>query len=756
MASRTVSRMAGVWFPLSLFVLLLLAVPGFVLLALHLLDRTGAVNGWLQDHFGLTYHLPLPWWASLLIFIVPFLVILLYFLKLRRKPLQVPSTFLWKKSIEDLHVNSLFQWLRDNVLLLIQLLILLLVIYSLMAFQVHGKEGVGAHYILLVDNSASMSATDVEPNRLEVAKAAALRQIDSHTDADSGMVIEFNSRASILQPYTNDRSLLRKAVESIAPTQRRTDITEALNLADSLANPQKSTLNQAVRPAGEDPAKARTYVDVQVEAVAAEVHLYSDGRFPDVPGFSAGNLGLNYHQVGKTGPEAVDNIGIVAFNAVRDETGTGKVQLFARVLNFRPEPAAVRVELEVRSGGRLKDILRESLDLPARKLRPADAPAAEGGEGPADRPGEGAVTFDLTGLDDSTGAELHARLLGVKDAFPLDDEAWLVVGVVRKARVLIVTDGNEILSDFFDLEATRKVADVRYLKPAELKDDTKYTRPALDGAFDLVVFDRCTPPDEATLPAGNTFFVGDVPPPWKRSEMPAFPDAVIRNPASAHPLMRHLTALDEVAVSEAFRFDLHDPRVPPRTPRLLEADRENALLVALPRRSFTDLVMTFPLVNNRGEWTTTWNLKLSFPVFLRNVLYALGNVSDAAAEEGVQPGEVKALRPDAAVKRVQVTDPSGAAETLERSAQADFLYKNTERAGVYGVTWEGGGRAFAVDLLDPEESNIQPRDAVQLGSTQVKADRERGWSADTWKWGVVAALVLLFVEWAYYHRRIFA
>jgi hypothetical protein len=747
--------MSGVWFPLSLFVLLLLAVPGFVLLALHLLDRTGSVNGWLQDHLGLTYHLPLPWWAALTLFIVPLLVVLLYFLKLKRKPLQVPSTFLWKKSIEDLHVNSLFQWLRDNVLLLIQLLILLIVIYSIMAFQVHGKAGAGRHYILIVDNSASMSVADVEPNRLEIAKRDALREIDAHTDDDTGMVIEFNSRASILQPYTNDRGVLRKAVESIKPTLRRTDITEALNLADSLANPQKSSLNQAVRPAGEDPAKARTYVDVQVDAIAAEVHLFSDGRFPDVPAFTAGNLGLNYHQIGKPGPEAVDNVGIVTLNAVRDESGTGKVQVFARVLNFRPVPASVRVELEVRVDGGLKEIRRESIDLPARYVRLADAPRDEPDAGPSDRPGDGAATFELNELDDSARVEFHARLLDHHDAFLLDDEAWLVVGVIRKARVLIVTNGNEILSDFFDLEATRKVADVRYLKPADLKDDAKYLRPAVDGAFDLVIFDRCAPPDEQSLPTGNTFFIDDVPPPWKRADMPPLENAVIRNPASAHPLMRNLTALDEIAVAEAFRFDLRDPRVPSRTPRLLEADRENALLVALARRSFTDLVMTFPLVNSKGEWTTTWNLKLSFPVFLRNVVYTLGNVNDAAAEENVQPGDVKTLRPDAAVKEMQVTDPSGAVQTLERSVQADFLYKDTDRVGIYRAAWDGGGRSFAVNLLDADESNIQPRDAVQLGSQQIAAGKERGWTTDTWKWGVLAALVLLLAEWAFYHRRIF-
>ena len=51
------------------------------------------------------------------------------------------------------------------------------------------------------------------------------------------MVIEFNSRAAILQPYTNDRNLLRQAVEGIRQTNRPTRIEEALALAESLANP---------------------------------------------------------------------------------------------------------------------------------------------------------------------------------------------------------------------------------------------------------------------------------------------------------------------------------------------------------------------------------------------------------------------------------------------------------------------------------------------------------------------------------------
>jgi hypothetical protein len=754
------------WFGLSLLALLALALPGLFLFGMNLLGQEGEINKELEQRFQLTYHIPIPWWGALFLFLVPPLLILLYFLKLRRKPLAVPSTFLWRKSIEDLHVNALFQWLRQNILLLLQLLAVLMLVYGLLAPRFHGATGRGKHYILMLDNSASMSASDVQPSRLEQAKQEALKEIDAAGDDDNGMVIVFSSAAEIRQSYTSNRHLLRQVVRAIGPTQRPTRIDEALTLADSLANPTRSTENEAAKPENPEPGKERVYVPA--EGIPTEVHLFSDGRFPDAPSFALGRLEMRFHAIGTPGPESVDNVGIVNFNAVRDETDPTRLQVFARVLNFRPDAITKELQIEVHVDGRLEKVYpAQAVKLPARKVIKGD-PNNPNAPRDRDEPGEAGVTFDLTDFDERTEMVIHSKLLDHKDSFPLDDEAWLVVGVVRKAKVLIVGKPNAILDAFFSDEATKAVADVTTLLPETLPT-AKYLDPARAGDYDLVAFDRCAPGREDQLPRANTLFIGHPPPPWPppnpspprgegRVGDPNGEQRVekVENPSvkgwtGQHGLLRYLTGLHEIGISEAFRL----VGLPPRTPRLMEGDQDLGLMVALSRGAFTDVVLCFPILTDAGEWNTNWPLLPSFPLFWRNVLYTLGNIRDAAGVENVQPGQVKLLRPDGQVERMTVTDPKGGATKLERGTRADFAYGSTDLVGVYRAAWAGGRRRFSVNLLDADESNIEPRTSVQIGAESVQSGETRRQPRELWKYAVLAGLAFLVLEWYVYNRRVF-
>jgi hypothetical protein len=678
-----------------------------------------------------------------------------------------------------LHVNTLLQWLRHNVLLLLQLLVLLALLYGIMAFRFHGRTGEGKHYILMIDNSASMAATDVAPNRLEWAKQEALKEIDACTDDDVGMVIVFNSAAEIRQSYTSNRDLVRAAVRKIEPTQRPTRIDEALSLAESQANPSRSTEENASRPANVEPGKERTYAPA--EGIPAEVHLYSDGRFPAVPEFSAGNLNLHYHAAGqfvldaavpaggggdnakpglKPAPESADNVALVTFNAVRDERDASRLQVFVRALNFRPDEVSAAVQLEVLVNGALRGVYEKPLTLPARKVE-ADNTADKGENDVRDNPGEASAAFEVGDMDDRSDVVMHARLKNVEDRFPLDDEAWLVIGVSRKARVLIVGNTNDILDKFFDADEVREVARIDRLQPEDLGKDA-YRKPARNGTYDLVVFDRCAPAEEADLPRSNTFFVGYPPPPWKRADLETLHNPHVTGWMSKDRVLRDLAALYTMEIDEAFK--LKD--LPPRTPLLIEGrviapgqNVDTALLVALNRQSFTDLVLTFPILTDEGRWNTLWPLSPSFPLFLRNVLYQLGNLSETPTEETVQPGQVKIIRPEEAVPRIEVVNPAGQEQVLthdEHDLRTEYTYGGTERVGVYQVKWDGKTqRSFAVNLLDSEESNIEPRPVIQIGTEQVATGQERSQPRELWKWFAVLALALLMLEWYIYNKRMY-
>ena len=110
----------------------------------------------------------------------------------------------------------------------------------------------------------------------------------------------------------------------------------------------------------------------------------------------------------------------------------------------------------------------------------------------------------------------------------------------------------------------------------------------------------------------------------------------------------------------------------------------------------------------------------------------------------------------AGVETLDVTPPGGSAVKLERGLRPDFVFGDTERVGVYKYQAGAGGptRSFAVNLLDGNESNIEPREEIRIGSDQVVTGQERPQPQEIWKWILLLAVALLMVEWVIYNRRI--
>ena len=126
-----------------------------------------------------------PWIAGIAASIAIPALLILYFLKLRRRDVEISTTLLWKKAIEDFQANAPFQKLRKNILLLLQLIALGAALIALAQPQIQSAVPTGQKHIILIDRSASMSALDEtdgrggEITRLDAAKEEALNFIST-------------------------------------------------------------------------------------------------------------------------------------------------------------------------------------------------------------------------------------------------------------------------------------------------------------------------------------------------------------------------------------------------------------------------------------------------------------------------------------------------------------------------------------------------------------------------------------------------
>ena len=137
----------------------------------------------------------LTFWQWAILLAVPLAIISLYFLKLKRIPLEVPSPYLWTRAIEDLHVNSIWQRLRQCLLLFLQLLLIALIFLACLNPGWRGATLTGNRFIFLLDTSASMNATDEGRSRLETAKGRIEQIIAQMKSDDVAKLIIFSDIA---------------------------------------------------------------------------------------------------------------------------------------------------------------------------------------------------------------------------------------------------------------------------------------------------------------------------------------------------------------------------------------------------------------------------------------------------------------------------------------------------------------------------------------------------------------------------------
>ncbi len=661
---------------------------------------------------------PMQW---LLMMAIPPAVLSLYFLKLKRRELAVPSTLLWKMAMEDIHVNSLWQRLRKNLLLYLQLLFLALIALACLRPGWSGQNRVGERRIYIIDNSASMQATDVQPSRLEMAKKKVKELLSDTQGDDVGMVIAFSDRADVRQGFTNDRNRLLSAVNSIEPTSHATDVGEALRAAAGLANPGRSSFDNLN--------------DIMVaEAIPATVYLLSDGAFGDLGDFDLGKLKLEYLPIGE--PKAA-NLGIVSFAVQRNDDKNGQLEAFARIVNSSDETVEFSASLEL--DGQLLDASTGSI-----------AAGQESG-----------LLFELSEVEQG---QLKLQL-DYPDSLAVDNTAYAAIRPARPINVLLITPGNNALETALQTPRVQLVATVR-IEPPSFMTAPAYLTATADATFDLILFDQCTPKE---MPASNTMFIGSIPP------FPAAPatspgDATDKNQWRFGQLEGPVVVLDVNRSNTITQYlemgavSIVEARTvtPPESGVVLMSADIGPILSVAPRGPFQDAVLGFSIVQATSEGSsinTDWGIKRSFPVFVYSAVEYLGGGITESSAPTVQPGWPIGLLLSNRFQNFQVIAPNGEKTELKRGDESRYNFTGTDVPGTYQVFAEGFERpveTFCVNLFSTRESNLAVADSVKMGFEKVAASGALVQARqEIWRWILLLGLALLVVEWIVFNRRVF-
>lgn len=675
---------------------------------------------------------------------IPALAVL-YLLKLRRRPVRVSSTLLWKEAYEDLEANIPWRWVRPSWLVLVHLLLVGLLVLVIGRPAIGGGGPPVNRLVFIIDRSASMSASDGEngQTRLAEAKERTLRMVDDAMRIGRNVevaVIGAAAEARGLTSLSTDRRLVRGMVESIEGTDQPLDLPAALDLAGAM-------LGERDRAASESAvASAGTMIIVVSDGSTASRALAAPpGAVVRLERVGPSPMMESGLAQGTTAPaeQDHDNVGIVAISARRDAENPASLRVFLEVLNASARDRDVAIVLTL--GG----VERQRAALVV--------PRARGGVA-----GQKATTVELTTRD---AGVLTASLVG-SDLLATDNQVSLTVAAPAAPSILLVTPdvppGGEPAGE---AEAERITPRwlleniLTELRPASLRTVSESESPALiagaGAGFDLIVFDRVTPSAAPQMPSivlgGGMPALG-----IDRTDGVAPEDRdFVLSWDRTHPLLRDVS-LDTVFAVGGRVLTMRQGAAPGGVGHVVDLalGASGPLIRFVEASGVRHIVVAFDLEHSN------WGVQVGFSIFLANAVDFLTLRPDDQSRSALRIADSIDVDVPASAARVVLGGPAPRqilvpAPVAGSTALRTVSLGRVERVGVYTVSpAQSRPPMVAVNLLDPTESSLRTADEL---SVRTRGGAKGGPGGPVLPREIshlllMAILGLLVVEWVIYAR----
>jgi hypothetical protein len=321
-------------------------------------------------------------------------IIVFYILKIRLRRVPVSTTLFWRQIFDQKQPRSIWQQLRHLLSLLVQLALLGLLVMALTEPFFPWEALQARRLVLVIDNSASMNATDVEPSRLDQARGQAQRMISGLRFRDEMAIVAAGTEPQVICGLTGHLGTLRQSIDDLPPSDGPTRVDEAIALARRLLG----------------------------EATNRRIFVVSDGCFTTAEQLVKAEDVQLVHVGRRSG-----NVAITRFQVRRSLLDPIGYEILAEVTNASDEAVQTRLEVDLN-------------DSPVDVV-PLELAAGE----------TWSKTFEKASAD---GGQLIARLRG-DDALASDNTAWALLPRREPQQVVLVTEGNLFLEKVF--EANRLV-----------------------------------------------------------------------------------------------------------------------------------------------------------------------------------------------------------------------------------------------------------------------------------------------------------
>jgi len=343
--------------------------------------------------------------------LIPILVII-HTLKPNPRQVDVTNLFLWNEVLKERSSNLSFDRLKQNLPLILQILIVILAAVALAApTWTHGTAQKG-NLVLVIDTSASMQTRSESGTRFDLARQQALQLVQKRDRDQQVLLVEAGKTPRVKTGFLTHTGQAQDLINRLQPSDAPADLESAIYLALSFVDPAKEDL----------------------------LYLITDGAGQDLSELVKNHPKIRPIIIAGGG----QNIGITKFEFRQHVDRSDHYEFMLEIKNFDHTPVESSIGLSI-----------DRVTLFERALA-FDAQEKQ------------VLIIPYSGLING----IARATLEIDDDFTVDNQAYLSLNSAKEIWVLLVSQGNHFLEKLLAAYPNFRVNSVKEIVPSSWPEQT--------------------------------------------------------------------------------------------------------------------------------------------------------------------------------------------------------------------------------------------------------------------------------------------